>query len=147
MTTQTANSLRVTREINASVERVFEAWTDQDRLLAWFCPKDMEVAAASVDLRVGGRYRVSMRSPDGRTYTAVGEYREITAPDRLCFTWDWEEEEYGAGETLVTVELREIGDSTEVALTHEGFANQEAVDSHTEGWNSCFDRLENLFAG
>jgi glutathione S-transferase len=147
MTTQTANSLRVTRKINAAVERVFEAWTDQDRLLSWFCPKSMEVADASVDFRVGGRYRVSMRSPEGRTFTAVGEYREIEPPNRLCFTWDWEEEDYGVGETLVTVELVERSGSTEVVLTHGGFANQEAVESHTEGWNSCFDRLESLLAG
>jgi uncharacterized protein YndB with AHSA1/START domain len=147
MTTQAANSLRVTRVINASVERVFEAWTDRDRLVAWFCPKNMEVADASVDLRVGGRYRVSMRNPDGRTFTAVGEYREIEAPKRLYFTWDWEEEDYGVGETLVTVELRDRGGTTEVVLTHERFASEEAVASHTEGWNSCFDRLEGLFGG
>jgi uncharacterized protein YndB with AHSA1/START domain len=45
------------------------------------------------------------------------------------------------GETLVTVEFRDRGQSTEVILTHELFPNAEARDEHTKGWSGCLDRL------
>ncbi len=50
------------------------------------------------------------------------------------------------GETLVTVEFNDLDGSTEVVLTHELFPNAEAKSSHEEGWTSCLNRLERLFA-
>ena len=50
------------------------------------------------------------------------------------------------GDTLVTVEFTEIGDTTEVSLTQEGFPAAEARDGHEQGWGSCLDHLEALFA-
>jgi hypothetical protein len=49
-----------------------------------------------------------------------------------------------AGETLVTVKFLAHGDSTEVVLTHEGFASAEIRDQHTSGWNGCFDTLSRV---
>ncbi len=46
-----------------------------------------------------------------------------------------------AGETLVTVEFRDLGASTEVVLTHELFPTDKTRDAHNQGWNGCLDRL------
>jgi uncharacterized protein YndB with AHSA1/START domain len=68
-------------------------------------------AGASIDLRVGGRYRLGMTGPDGKTHVAVGVYRDVHRPVRLAFTWDWEEPTNRVGETLVTVEFKDAGET------------------------------------
>jgi uncharacterized protein YndB with AHSA1/START domain len=142
MSTETGTSLRISRIINADREAVFRAWTEPDQLKRWSCPEGMTVADSQVDLTVGGRYRLRMESPEGKAHTAVGVYREIESPGRLVYTWDWEEE--SIGETLVTVEFNDLGESTEVVLIHELFPNAEAKVGHEEGWTSCLNRLEKV---
>jgi len=75
-------------------------------------------------------------------YVAYGTYREILPPEKLVYTWSWEGQD--PMETLVTVEFREVGDSTEVELTHERFPNAEERDKHNEGWVGCLDQLSKL---
>jgi len=145
MRTQTNTALRISRVIKADPETVFRAWTEPEQLRQWSAPEGATVKAAQVDLRVGGRYRISMQTSEG-DYNATGVYREIDRPSRLVYTWSWEEKEHDVGETLVTVEFNEVGGSTEVILVHELFPNSEAKASHEDGWGSCLNRLEARFA-
>ena len=132
--------LRIQRTFAAPRDRVYRAWTDAGELTRWFAPGDDYVTKViELDLRVGGRYRIEMHSPRGNIHCVLGTYREVRAPERLVFTWCWEGKDMG--ETLVTVEFRERGPSTEVILTHEVFPTQEVRDEHTKGWNGCLDRL------
>lgn len=146
MSTKTETSLRVSRVILAEPETVFAAWTEPKQLLRWSCPEGATVTDAQVDLRVGGKYRLRMKGSEGEVHTAVGVYREIERPHRLVFTWDWLEQDHAVGETVVTVEFKDLGGSTEVVLSHELFPSAEAKASHEEGWTSCLNRLEALFA-
>jgi uncharacterized protein YndB with AHSA1/START domain len=142
MTTDTELSLRLTRLIRADREAVFRAWTEPEAMREWFCPEGGTVESAESDLRLGGRYRITMRMPD-RVSVATGVYREIEPPSRLVFTWSWEEGEGPkGGETVVTVELAERGKATELQLIHEGFATADARDGHEQGWSSALSRLE-----
>jgi uncharacterized protein YndB with AHSA1/START domain len=86
-----------------------------------------------------------MRGEDGVHHTAFGEYREIDAPHRLVYTWDWKQEGDAMGETLITVEFNPNGEYTEVVMTHEKMPSIELRDAHDHGWTSCLDRLERLF--
>jgi len=146
MSTDTSTSLRISRVLRADREAVFRAWTEADKLKQWAAPEGFSVAAAEVDLTVGGRYRIQMQSADGEHHTAVGVYREIERPLRLCYTWQWEEGGHDAGETLVTVEFNDIGGSTEIVLTHELFPTSDAKEAHEQGWTSCLNRIETMFA-
>jgi len=83
---------------------------------------------------------------EGNPHTAVGTYREIDAPNRLVYTWDWKEEGQGVGETVVTVEFEARGDATEIILVHEGFPAVEAKEGHEQGWGACLAHFEALFA-
>ena len=148
--TQTSpTTLQISRTFQANREKVFKAWTTADALKQWFGPTDdFTVPLAEVDLRVGGKYRIQMKAPDGEVHTVGGVYREVAAPEKLVFTWAWEEgggcgdsEKEPPVETLVTVEFREKGQSTEVLLTHELFPTTESRDKHDEGWSGCLTRL------
>lgn len=144
-TETTATTLRISRMIPASIENVFEAWTNPDILSKWAAPEGINHISYDVDLRVGGSYTLVMRNDDGALHTAFGTYVEIDPPHRLAYTWDWKEDEYRMDvETLVTVQLKAVGNATEVLLTHERFPAEEAVAGHNEGWTSCLNRLEGL---
>jgi len=62
------------RTIRASVARLFEAWTQPDKLCAWWGPSPVTCSGAEVDLRVGGRYRIANALPDGKTLIIEGEF-------------------------------------------------------------------------
>ena len=138
-------SLSLIRTIKATPEKVYAAWTEPKTLKKWMSPtKEMEVAVAETELKVGGRYRIVMREPDGNEHRVVGVYKEIKNPKRISFTWGWE----GSSdvETLVTVELRKKGAATELTLTHSKFADDKTRDMHNQGWMGCIGRLDVLFA-
>lgn len=145
MSTATTPAVRVTQTIRASQERLFQAWTNPEELAAWWRMDEpgWAFSDATIDLRVGGRYRLGMTSPDGKTHVAVGVYREVQRPTRLAFTWDWEDAESRVGETLVTVEFKKVsGDTTEVVLTHERFADAARAESHKRGWTQLLTLLD-----
>jgi len=148
MSTTTAKlpAVHVNRVIKVPRERVFEAWTTPSDILKWMGCGDSKALSADVDLRVGGKYQINMKSSECGTMQVNGVYREIKSPSRLVFTWGWENSEPGAQrfETLVTVDLIDRSGSTEVKLTHEGFADAETRDKHDFGWNACLDKFEKL---
>jgi len=138
-------SLRVSRIIRADPDALFQAWTDPEALRHWWRQEGdgWAFAGASIDLRVGGRYRLAMTGPDGRTHAAVGVYREVQRPLRLVFTWDWEDPASRVGDTLVSVEFKEAGrDGTEVVVTHERFADPARMGRHEQGWTELLRLLE-----
>ena len=141
-------SVRVSRVIRAPADRLFRAWTDPLELQHWWHldEEGWQFAGASVDLRVGGGYRVAMIDPDGRTHTAIGVYREIHPPARLSFTWDWENPANRVGDTLVTIEFREAADhQTEVIVTHR-FEDASRIGMHEQGWTQLLRVLERSLA-
>ena len=91
MSTDTDTSVQITRLLNASIDKVFRAWSTAEGLKSWACPEGTVIGDVSTDLVVGGHYRIRMCGSEGQTYTAVGVYREINPPRRLVYTWDWEE--------------------------------------------------------
>ena len=138
-------SLSIVRKFNVEPAKVWRAWTQPEALTAWMAPSDaFSVRVLECDVRVGGRYRIVMRSPDGEDNDVSGVYREVATNRKLVFTWAWKSTP--ERESLVTVELRAAGDGTELTLRHEGFADTEARDKHNQGWNSCLGRLERLMA-
>jgi uncharacterized protein YndB with AHSA1/START domain len=139
-------ALRAQRTFDASREAVFAAWTNPEVLRRWWASEPgWRSPSAEVDLRVGGRYRLSMGEPDGGpVHTVTGEYTEVRPPERLAYTWAWEgdpPEMDGSAGTLVTVDFAEDGGRTTVTVVHTGFATEQARDLHAGGWGGCLDSL------
>ncbi|MDA0264805.1 MAG: SRPBCC domain-containing protein [Chloroflexi bacterium] len=150
---ETDISLKVSRTINASRRRVFDAWTQPEMLQKWWgVQESFTVPVAEVDLRTGGKYRLGMQDPSQSVpYVCYGVYREVDPPAKLVFTWTLEkmpgdDSDFVPAETLVTVEFIERGDATEVVLTHERFTDEPMRDEHQGGWSGCLDNLDRLFA-
>ncbi len=136
------HKLTITRVIAAPRDKVFRAWTDPTELAKWWGPKGMTVPVCEIDVRPGGAIHTVMRTAEGTEYTMKGVYREVTPPERLVFTWCWQEGDMAGVETLVTVEFHDRGESTELVLSHEGFPSAAQCEGHTQGWSSSFECLD-----
>jgi uncharacterized protein YndB with AHSA1/START domain len=143
--------LEVRRMFVAPCEKVFEAWTQRDKVEKWMCrfPRH-ETRFTTTDARLGSTNVMEVKNPAGETFKQSITYRDIEPPKKLVFTWDWQKfSESGAKvdeacNTLVTVEFQPRGAFTEVILTHERLATAEQREAHSKGWNGCFDRLEEV---
>jgi len=135
--------LVITRLFDAPRALVFKMWTDPAHMVRWWgCPRNKAATVTEHDLRPGGRWRVVMRLEDGTDHRVAGAFREVSPPERLAFTWAWEDAAGNRGhETVVTVTLAERGRKTEMTLHHAVFESTEARDLHGEGWTASLDRL------
>ncbi|MBO0663180.1 SRPBCC domain-containing protein [Jiella sp. MQZ9-1] len=80
--------LKLTQQVDAAPERVFDAWLDPKMISRFMLTgAGTGVAKAETDPRVGGRYDIVMTNDMGEV-PHWGEYREIDRPDRLVFTWN-----------------------------------------------------------
>jgi uncharacterized protein YndB with AHSA1/START domain len=140
-----SETLEVRRTFNAPRQRVFDAWTKAEEMKKWAAPGEMNVAVAEADLRVGGKYRLHMRNPNGTEHRAFGVYQVVQPPKKLVYTWTWETMP-DVVDTVVTVEFHERGTATEVVLRHEGLATAPMRKSHEDGWMGCMSRLDLLVA-
>ena len=141
----TDHELVITRTFKAPRVLVWQAWTQQQHMVRWSCPTGFTMLFANGDLRIGGRWRAGMRSPEGAEYVMHGEYREIEEPQRLVFTHMWEEDEIHTDHaTLVTVQLKENDNHTTMTFTQANLATASSRDGHAGGWSGAFDNLDAL---
>jgi uncharacterized protein YndB with AHSA1/START domain len=140
-------SLEIKRLIKAPRDRVYAAWTDPAQLKQWFGPENVETHDLIADVRVGGKFRWDLTNSEGEKMTCRGEYRDLQPGKRIVFTWQWDDDEVWENHTsIVTVELSDREDGTELRLTHQQLPNEESRDGHTAGWNSALNKLESLFS-
>jgi len=143
MTSAPGTELVVRRVIPASRERVFAAWLDPVSLARWMCPGPVIATDVELDPRVGGRFRIVMRKPDG-SVEHTGEYVAIEPPARLQFTWI--SVNTGNEPSLVTVEFLDRGAATEVVLTHRRLPPAQ-VEGHRAGWTDIVRKLDEALSG
>jgi glutathione S-transferase len=144
MTTET---LRITREFNAPRQRVFDAFIQPEALQQWFGPGGFTVPRCEVDARPGGRYQIQLHTPDGEVNIVGGEFREITPPEKLVFTWAWLKGDQPGTQTLVTLTFAERAGKTELTLLQTGFDTAHDREMHGKGWDASLDCLVDALAG
>ena len=141
-----ATTLRMERTFKAPAQAVFDAWTSEEVIRRWWhAEHDRETTEATVDLRVGGEVRVVMRDPhEDVEYGGGGRYTEVDPPNRLAFTWIWDDNET---RQLIELDFEETSDGvTTVHFTHSDLWDEEAVRSHENGWSKAFENLERTLA-
>ena len=156
----TTPKLVLKRVLNAKRERVFDAWSKPELMMQWLVPQVGWTCRTRNDFRVGGHYYHEMivgetadapperKSCGGETfrvgdvYMHEGEYLEIVPPEKLVFTWS----SHAVKNSRVTIELLDLGESTELWLTHELLDTEELRNSHQDGWLGCMAKLEQFLA-
>ena len=137
-------TLEMKRVFTAVPSVVFEAFSDSSELAKWWGPQGFTAPSLEFHPRVGETYRVEMQPPEGDPFYLTGEFREVDPPARLAYTFVWEEPDPDDVETLVGLSFRDLGESTEVALTQGPFKTEARRALHRDGWTDCFDKLERL---
>ena len=145
MTVDPAREVRIERTFDASPEEVFDAWTSPEVMRRWFhVGPDWETPEAEVDLRVGGKFRVRMRRPDGTEAMIAGEYTEIDRHHTLVLTCTFSDDP--GNEQLIELRFSESAGSTTVVLVNSGISTDERRDAQDDGWHGCLDQLDRALA-
>jgi uncharacterized protein YndB with AHSA1/START domain len=80
----------LTRTFDAPRALVFKTMTDPALIPQWWGPQAYTTTVDRMDVRPGGKWRFVNGMPDGRRTGFHGVYREITPPERLVYTFEWE---------------------------------------------------------
>ncbi len=144
-TNSTGRSFRLKRRFEAPREQVFGAWTKAEVVKQWWCPEGWIPADIDIDLRPGGSFRIGMcRLSGGPAVYVCGCFEEVRVPERLAYTWKWENAFQEMMETRVIVEFRDLGRATELLLTHENLPEIPTCLQHRSGWIAAFDRISGI---
>lgn len=148
-------TVEVRRTFAAPREKVFAAWIEKEALEQWMCRDEATHAVryTELDVRPGGRFVMRITTPKNELYILQGIFQEILRPEKLVFTWSWAKspvvsgEQSESGDTLMTVEFREVTGGTEVILIHELGPHAGPPEGYDKGWNGCMDLLSNVLLG
>ena len=165
MTTQQMESSTVTTRhgpvipwiFDAPRELVWKAWTDPEMIKKWWGPKTFTTPYFKMDFRVGGKFLLCMRGPDGKDIWGTGVYREIVPLKRIVYTDSFADEKgnvvpstyYGMNadismEMLVTVTFEDFQGKTKLTLTHAGLPAGPDQDGAQQGWSESFVKLADV---
>lgn len=147
-------SLVITRTFNAPRSLVFKAWTEPERVMRWWGPKDFTTPVCEIDLRPGGSYRYCMRSPAGQDFWSQGIYHKVEEPERIVCSDAFADEkgdtvspeQYGMSadwptEAIITVTFTEHVGKTRLTLQHWPLKPGPERDMCRQGWNETLDKL------
>jgi uncharacterized protein YndB with AHSA1/START domain len=143
----TARELTITRLFDAPPELVFRCWTDPDHLAKWFGPTGFTAPSVTTNAVEGGAWRICIREPGGAEHWAGGVYVEVVPPERLVFSFRWEEQEGEPEDTLVTITFAGRDGKTEMTFHQSGFVAARSRDGHVEGWRESFADLATHLEG
>ncbi len=144
--------LVLTRHIDATPDRVFDAWTKPELLTQWFAPRPWTTPSAELDVRPGGSNLIVMRDPDGKYFPDKGVYLEVVKNERLVITdaysTAWELSEKPFMTVILTFENEGGGTRYTARARHWTEADREAHEKmgFHEGWGQCADQLAALLA-
>ena len=148
VTTPTDREIHVVREFDAPRDRVFAAYTDPELIPEWWGMRDTTTIVDQMDVRAGGSWRFVTRSQDGTETAFRGTYREVTPPERIVQTFEWEGMPgYVSVETAMFEDLGERTRVTTTSIFHTTEERDGMLESGMErGMNETYARLDELLA-
>ncbi len=145
--------LTITRIFDAPHDLVWKLFTEPEHLMNWMGPRGFTPMHFTQDVRVGGRWRGMLHPDKDYPHTQKdlwqgGVFKEISPPERIAYTFAWENGMAGnpAIERLVTLTFADLGEKTRLTFTQSGFTSEGERDGHIGGWNSAFDKLDDYVA-
>jgi uncharacterized protein YndB with AHSA1/START domain len=148
VTTPSDRVIHIEREFDAPREEVFAVYTDPQLIPEWWGPRETTTAVDRMDVRTGGSWRFLVRDADGSESGFHGSYREVTPPDRIVQTFEWEG--MPGHVSVETAVFEDLGDRTKVTTTtlfHTTEERDGMLQSGMEGgMNETFQRLDELLA-
>jgi uncharacterized protein YndB with AHSA1/START domain len=138
----------IERLLSETPSVVAEVLVNPAALASWWGPTGFTIPSLDFAPAVGSRYRIEMSPPAGEPFFLTGVFREVELPDRIAFTFAWEDPDDDDVETLVEMSFLEVGPSTALTVTQGLFKTQLRLQLHQAGWVESLDKLAaHLLAG
>ncbi|MEP6835090.1 MAG: SRPBCC family protein [Gemmatimonas sp.] len=147
LTTPSDREIRVERVFNASRDKVWKAMTDPKLLAQWW-GRGNKLVVEKLDLVRGGHWRV-VEHADGQTHGFEGRYREVTPPERIVQTFEWDG--MPGHVILETMTLEDLGDDRTKLVTVSLFMTNQDRDGMMQsgmegGMNQSYQALDRVLA-
>ena len=149
VTTPTDRTIHIEREFDAPRDLVFATFTNPDLIPEWWGPRGTTTEVVEMDVRTGGNWRFLTQDSGGSETAFRGTYREVTPPERIVQTFEWEG--MPGYVSLETATFEELADDRTKVTTVSIFYTTEERDgmlgSGMEGgMNETYQRLDEVLA-
>ena len=139
-----ANIVKLHRILTVPVEKVFKAFTDADALASWLPPYGFVCKVHSMDLKVGGTYKMTFTNfTTGNAHSFGGEYLEVIVNEKLKYSDKFDNPNL-PGQMITTIELKKVLCGTELFVTQEDIPNAIPPEMCYLGWQESLDKLKRL---
>lgn len=136
-------SARVERTVDATPERVFDAFLDPDQARHFMFTMDGPLVRADIEPIIGGKFTlVDRRNGDDVLHT--GEFLDVDRPRRLIFTLSVPK--YSQSSDQVRIVIEPEGDGSRLTLDHEMQGDEATKRRAEDGWQHVLDRLARTLA-
>ncbi|MDX6680377.1 MAG: hypothetical protein QOG94_416 [Solirubrobacteraceae bacterium] len=148
ITTPSDREIRIERIFDAPRDRVFAVYTDPELIPQWWGPRGTTTEVERMDVRSGGDWRFVAHNSDGSRTGFRGTYREVSPPERIVQTFEWDGMPgYVSVETATFEDLGEHTKVTTVSIFHTTEERDGMLGSGMEGGlNETYARLDELLA-
>ena len=148
VTTPADREIHTERVFDAPRDRVFAAFTDPELIPEWWGPRDATTIVDRMEVKPGGAWRFVIRNPDGTETGFRGTYREVSPPERVVQTFEWEG--MPGHVSVETVTFEDLGERTKVVNTTLFHTTEERdgmlASGMESGMNETYQRLDELLA-
>jgi uncharacterized protein YndB with AHSA1/START domain len=143
-------TVRITREFDASPEKVFRAWTDPDLVARWIGPRNITTRIMHWDARTGGSYQYVAERDGEDVASFYGSFHEVRPNERLVQTFTWEGMPDGV--SLDTMTFEDLGDGRTRVVGLSVVDSMEARNAMMAsgmdvGVQEGYQKLDELLAG
>jgi uncharacterized protein YndB with AHSA1/START domain len=137
-------TVRLHRILRSPPERLYRAFTDPDAMAKWLPPDGFTGRVHEMDVRVGGRYRMSFTNfSTGSSHAFGGTYLELKPGERIRYTDRFDDPNL-SGEMVTTVSLAQVSCGTELAVVQEGIPDVIPTEVCYLGWQESLALLARL---
>ena len=147
----------VHRNLRASVDEVWAAWSNTDLLKQWWGPEGFTAPTVKMDFRIGGKYLLAMKDSEGKITRDAGVMKELIPNKKIVWSNHFSDKSGNAisareagmtghwpKELYLTVEFTSVNpEQTNIRLRHEGIPT-EMHDDCVKGWSSSLNKLQRL---
>ena len=153
-TSRLSRQIQVTRTFDAPIDRAWALFTDPQAMKSWWSPKGYTAPVIQNDVRVGGKFLFSMKSPSGEMHYNTGTYTDILLNKKILSKMSFADENGNPipaaqvglpgkwpDEVEVLVEFTDIeGKQTNIKITETGIPLIMSVFAKL-GWEQQFDKF------
>jgi uncharacterized protein YndB with AHSA1/START domain len=137
-------TVRFHRVLRASPEKVYKAFLDADAMVKWLPPHGFTGKVHSIDVRVGGSYKMSFTNfSSGNSHSFGGEYLELIPGEKIRHTDRFDDANL-PGEMVTTITLKKVSCGTEVNIVQEGIPAVIPPEACCLGWQESLMLLAQL---